>query len=437
MRPSLVSGAVGLLSVLLPLAAAQPAAFPPCPTAFGPASAALPCVSAQLAKNETLNGNAVSLDKARDVCFLLCVVCSAPDMVAWQLGGAGAAACAGGFGADSGGGDAVVAAATDAFLNTSALQGNYFLDDAGDLEENATQAVSALLGGMARRDLLLLSSSFPLFSEFLLEHVRYALHTRGWSRGMNVSWELFVDGVLPFAILDEKRDLSFRWRPRFARLFRDVTAGAASITDAMRKLAAAVPQAAALGLLALTNSGELELLPGPPVSWRSSVSPAFISVEQVASFGGSCTGTAIVLVAAARAVGIPARLAGCGESIARHDDHHWIEFWDGASPGPFGDFWHTKEGESAGNEGGPWDSPSGPMMGCLAGVVPYSAIDSLWAASYSSPTYMPLLWSNDTWSTAWSFVGGLDRCGAYCTAWGCGVNNTNRWSQAQCSQYAD
>ena len=140
---------------------------------------------------------------------------------------------------------------------------------------------------------------------------------------------------------------------------------------------------------------------------------------------------------AARAVGIPARLAGCGESIARHDDHHWAEFWDGATPGPFGDGWHTKEGTSTGNEGGPWDSPSGPMLGCLQGVVPYSAIDSLWAASWASTTYMPMLWSNDTWSSTWSFVGGLDRCGAYCTAWGCGVNNSNHWSQSECSQYAD
>ncbi len=27
---------------------------------------------------------------------------------------------------------------------------------------------------------------------------------------------------------------------------------------------------------------------------------------------------------------------------------------DGNSTGPFGDFWHTKEGTSRGNEGGPW-----------------------------------------------------------------------------------
>ena len=113
------------------------------------------------------------------------------------------------------------------------------------------------------------------------------------------------------------------------------------------------------------------------------------------------------------------------------------EYFDASDPGPFGDSWHTKEGESAGNTGGPWDAPSGPMLGCLRGVAPFSPLDSLWAASWSSATYMPFLWSNDSWSAAWSFVGGLDRCGAYCTAWGCGTNNSMRWSQAECSQFPD
>ena len=41
-----------------------------------------------------------------------------------------------------------------------------------------------------------------------------------------------------------------------------------------------------------------------------------------------------------------------------------VEFWDNstsASPGPMNDGWHTKEGVSVGNEGGPWDGLSGPM----------------------------------------------------------------------------
>ena len=118
-------------------------------------------------------------------------------------------------------------------------------------------------------------------------------------------------------------------------------------------------------------------------------------------FGGSCTGTGIFLVLAARSVGIPTRIEGCSESVVRGDDHHWASFYDPADAGPFGDFWHTKEGESAGNEGGPWDAPSGPMSGCLQGVVPGSAMDSLWASVHSSDVQLPLLWANDTTATEW------------------------------------
>lgn len=431
-----MSRAAALLSSsLLLLARAQP-------DACG-ALLYLPSACASALENTTLSTVrgpvVVSASKAADVCFLGCVVCSQPLFLSWQAPQKGAAGsfCSAFPAAAPASADAVVAGATDAVLNTSSLHGWHWLDDAGDVEENATQAVAALLAGLPRRDLQLLAADAHHFVDFLLEHVRYALRSRAWSRGFNVSWPLFVDAVLPFAVADEKRDLWFRWRPRFARLFRDVTDGAATITDAMRALAAAVPRAASLGALALVGDGELEVVPGQTITWHSTVSPAYISVEQVAAFGGSCTGTAVVLVAAARAVGIPARLAGCGESGSSGDDHHWVEFWDGAAPGPFGDAWHTKEGESMGNAGGPWDAPSGPMLGCLAGVVPFSPMDSLWAASWSSATYMPLLWSNDSYNAAWSFVGGLDRCGAYCTAWGCGVNNSKRYSQAQCSQFAD
>ena len=40
-----------------------------------------------------------------------------------------------------------------------------------------------------------------------------------------------------------------------------------------------------------------------------------------------------------------------------------------APTSPFEDGWHTKEGTSSGNEGGPWDSPSAPMNGCFKYLV--------------------------------------------------------------------
>jgi hypothetical protein len=104
--------------------------------------------------------------------------------------------------------------------------------------------------------------------------------------------------------------------------------------------------------------------------------------------------------------------------------------YDPQSPGPFRTFWHTKEGTSRGNEGGPWDSPSGPMSGCLKGVVPSSPLNTMWATRWSSPTFLPTLWQVNN-ASAWAFVGGENVCGVYCTAWGCGANGS-KWSQQQC-----
>merc|ERR1712032_722910 len=98
-------------------------------------------------------------------------------------------------------------------------------------------------------------------------------------------------------------------------------------------------------------------------------------------------------------------------------------FYDDSDGGPFqgeNSHWHTKEGTSAGNTGGPWDRPSGPMNRCLAHLLPQDHLNTIWASSWSSPTYLPLQWTNSNLSRLMSFVGGINLCGAYCTAWGCG-----------------
>jgi len=219
----------------------------------------------------------------------------------------------------------------------------------------------------------------------------------------------------------------------------DMIQSARNITDAVRRIVAAIPQTQSEGTFAFTNdlSGEVRFLPGPPFSWISESSPGYLSPQQIAQHGGSCTGTGILLVLACRSAGIPARLAGCSESFIRGDDHHWIEFWDNSDPGPFGDFWHTKEGVSRGNPGGPWDSPSDPMANCVRGVVPRSTMDTLWATSWSSPEFLPSLWSNSSWAEEWKFVGGINRCGVYCSSWGCGPDRSMKWSQDACGPITD
>ena len=150
--------------------------------------------------------------------------------------------------------------------------------------------------------------------------------------------------------------------------------------------------------------------------------------------GGSCTGTGIVMAAAARSVGIPVRLVGCSQSVPG-DDHHWVEFYDASTTGPFAadsHAWHTREGTSAGNRDGPWDAPSAPMNTCLSYLIPNDRLNTIWGSSWSGSDYMPLQWSNTTLHEKLSFVGGVNLCGQYCAAWGCGTNQTHKWAQEDC-----
>ena len=317
---------------------------------------------------------------------------------------------------------------TAAVMRYGAMHGHFW-----NFESNATSCWSHLLSHAPRRDLILLFNAPETFIDFAAEHVRLAM--RAWARNSarwGVSWSVFLDGVLPYSVIDEKRDTHFRWRARLATLLSGAVASAATTSEAMRALAEAVPTAAPLGVLALANGGATTFEPGAPITWVSETSPEMLSPEQVSQFGGSCTGTAVVLVAAARAVGVPARIAGCSESVVKDDDHHWIEFFDPTSPGPFGDGWHTREGVSAGNRDGPWDAPSGPMLGCLQGVSPGSSLDTLWASVWSSDVHQPTLWAHTTEDEAWARVGGENVCGRYCSAWGCGPGNAQRYTQDQC-----
>ena len=418
-------------------------------------------------------------------CWLTCGLCKSDSLTAWMAAPEFAALCTpGGSPVCSAGRaddpflshDTLIATTVQAILNLSAVQGGFLNDFPGAIEENATQALTSLVAGMPRRDLMLLFEAPVAFSEWLLEHVRYSLFAwRTFSAALGVTWDDYVAFVLPYAVLDEKRDVAFRWRPRFFTALMPIVANATSVLGAMKALVAALPATQIVG--AVAQGGVLS--PGQPITWHSESSPARLSVQDTVQvrgregaaargltwrccaggsasrrplavyshsphpfpsppiqWGSSCTGTGVTQVAAARSVGLPARLAGCSESVVRGDDHHWTEVLDrNSAVGPFKNFWHTREGASKGNEEGPWDAPSAPMLGCLQGVVPGSSLDSIWATSALSQTYLPALWANDARSITWSFVGGVNVCGDYCTAWGCGVNNSLHYTQAQCGPW--
>ena len=98
---------------------------------------------------------------------------------------------------------------------------------------------------------------------------------------------------------------------------------ATTITEAVKGLASLIPKAAMAGVTALDRgAGNREFISGNPVTWHTGSSPIDMSPQQIVQNGGSCTGTAVLLAAVLRSVGIPARVTGCSTELPDNDNDH-------------------------------------------------------------------------------------------------------------------
>jgi hypothetical protein len=146
-------------------------------------------------------------------------------------------------------------------------------------------------------------------SEAVLSNgVRLALQARNatpWARA--VPWEVFLNDVLPYAVLNEARE---NWRPLFHHAFMPLVANASSTTEAALRL----------------NQHIWDLV---EVKYEEQLSPHITSpLEALAYKRASCTGLTVLLVDACRAVGVPARMALVGEwAPPNSGNHNWVEVW--------------------------------------------------------------------------------------------------------------
>lgn len=145
--------------------------------------------------------------------------------------------------------------------------------------------------------------------ELLEENLFLALAAREvFPWGASVPEELFLNDVLPYAVLDETRE---RWRPEmFARVV-PIVMDAASMEDAAQRINAELFDLVGVHY----NTGRK----------RPNAAPA----ESIAQGRATCTGLSVLMIDACRAAGIPARAAGV---FRWHDDrgnHTWVEVWDG------------------------------------------------------------------------------------------------------------
>ena len=199
--------------------------------------------------------------------------------------------------------------------------------------------------------------------ELLTENLALALETRTrfpWAKG--VSDELFLNDVLPYAVLDETREA---WRAQMLEIAAPLVADCATLGEAAQALNRGLFDAVNVHY----NTGRK----------RPNASPS----ESIAQERATCTGLTILLVDACRAVGIPARAAGV---YRWHDDrgnHTWAEIWDGErwrftgadeyDPKGFDRAWFTADAAKA-----------------TAGEVEHA----VWASSWKTTgQHFPLVWA--------------------------------------------
>ena len=180
-----------------------------------------------------------------------------------------------------------------------------------------------LLANMPKRDLTSLSKGY------LLENVEYAYRGRvevPWGRA--IPDEIFLNDVLPYASVNERRD---NWRRDFYQRFIGLARECKTPGEAAVRLNQQVFKQLKVQYHATKR-------PKPDQSPYESTKAGY----------ASCTGLSILLVDACRAVCVPARLAGTPLWTNRTGNHSWVEVWDGhwhytgaAEPAPLDTAWFT------------------------------------------------------------------------------------------------
>ena len=143
--------------------------------------------------------------------------------------------------------------------------------------------------------------------ELLRENVEYAAMVRTkyeWAKSLPE--EVYLQDVLPYHVVDEVRDA---WRKELYEMFSPAVDTCKTMYDAICAVNANIPRLTGVDY----NTKREKTNQSPRESMRQGMA--------------SCTGLAILLVDAYRAVGIPARFAG---TASWHDDrgnHSWTEVW--------------------------------------------------------------------------------------------------------------
>jgi hypothetical protein len=233
------------------------------------------------------------------------------------------------------------------------------------VDPKQAESLAFLLAHMPERDLRQLDSAF------LIENITFAhkaLSGAPWAD--RIPREIFLNDVLPYAHVNERRDA---WRRYFYDAFIDKARAAGTIASA----------AALLNRYVFDQMG---------VQYHATVRPKpdQSPFESIAASCASCTGLSILYADALRAVAIPARLAAIPQWKDLSGNHTWVEVWDGE--------WRAAGASESEDLGEAWFMKNRDL------VDPAFPEHSVYAASFrETGLLMPLVWAPDQ-----DYVWGID-----------------------------
>lgn len=208
-----------------------------------------------------------------------------------------------------------------------------------------------------------------LKAQYLLENVRLAYEARdGMPWGKAIPEDIFLNDVLPYAVLDESRD---SWRADFKKRFTRIAADAPDASTACQRINAAIEKE----LDVRYNTKRRAPNQGPEESMRLKMA--------------SCTGLSILLCDALRSVCIPSRIAGTAMWTTMEGNHNWVEVWL-----PENKRWMLTEynPDAKGLDHG-WVIPEAARG--IPGSLYHGIFATSWAPSpdQKMPTHFPMVWN--------------------------------------------
>lgn len=175
------------------------------------------------------------------------------------------------------------------------------------------EALMAEIPAEHHKEMAFLLKNMPDFDReemdlnLLRENVEYAhLAREKYSWAKRLPEDVYLYDVLPYHVVDEVRD---SWRKELYEMFAPAVDTCKTMYDAVCAVNANIPRLTGVDY----NTKREKTNQSPRESMRQGMA--------------SCTGLAILLVDAYRAVGIPARFAGTASWHDNRGNHSWTEVW--------------------------------------------------------------------------------------------------------------